>query len=285
MLIMANWKLGVIVGLEAGPEVALDKVAGLGFGACQLSCWHPEHYTLEIAARVRQRAAERGVTITTLWAGTPGRTIWNFTEGPATIGLVPPETRAARLQALIAGADFARAIGIDSITTHVGFIPENPSDPAYRDVVAALREVVGHCVAQGQQFRFETGQETPITLLRTIEDIASGDPSLAGSLGINLDPANLLMYGKANPLDALDVFGSYVRSLHAKDGEYPTNGRELGHEKPLGQGRVDFPALLKKLAALGFEGDLTIEREIEGAQQIADLRAAKAYLTEIMLSL
>ena len=128
----------------------------------------------------------------------------------------------------------------------------------------------------GLGFWFETGQETPITLLRTIHDIGTDN------LGINLDPANLLMYGKANPVDALDVFGQYVRGVHAKDGEYPTNGRQLGVEKPLGEGRVNFPALLTKLKALGFSGALTIEREISGPQQIADIQKAKQMLTALL---
>jgi sugar phosphate isomerase/epimerase len=158
----------------------------------------------------------------------------------------------------------------------VGFIPENPGDPVYGDLLAALRELAEHCGALGLEFWFETGQETPITLLRTIEDL--GLPNL----GINFDPANLLMYGKANPLDALDVFGRYVRGVHAKDGEYPTNGRELGVEKPLGQGRVNFPALIGKLRDLGYGGALTIEREISGEQQIADIKAGKAYLESLL---
>ena len=122
------------------------------------------------------------------------------------------------------------------------------------------------------QFWFETGQETPITLLRTIEDVGTGN------MGINLDPANLLMYGKANPVDALDVFGKYVTGVHAKDGEYPTNGRDLGVEMPLGEGRVNFQVLIPKLKALGYTGALTIEREISGPQQNEDIRRAMELL-------
>jgi sugar phosphate isomerase/epimerase len=176
-------------------------------------------------------------------------------------------------------ADFAARVGVPSITTHVGFIPENPTDPHYPPVVAALREIAIYCADRGLGFWFETGQETPITLLRTIHDIGTDN------LGINLDPANLLLYGKANPVDALDIFGTYVRGVHAKDGEYPTNGRQLGVEKPLGEGRVNYPALLAKLKALGFSGALTIEREISGAQQIEDIKQAKGLLEKILQSL
>jgi L-ribulose-5-phosphate 3-epimerase len=273
---MAEIKVGVLVPLEEGPEEALQKAAGLGFPTCQVVCWKPELLTEAVAHRLASAATRLGLEITTLWTGTPGRYAWNFIEGPDTIGLVPPALRAARLSVLKQGSDFARHAGISSITTHVGFIPENPSDPLYGGVVTALAELAGHCRANGQAFWFETGQETPITLLRTIQDIGTDN------LGINLDPANLLMYGKANPVDALDVFGPYVRGVHAKDGEYPTDGRNLGVEKPLGEGRVNFPALIAKLRALGYAGALTIEREISGPQQIEDIRHGKLYLEAIL---
>jgi sugar phosphate isomerase/epimerase len=145
----------------------------------------------------------------------------------------------------------------------------------------ALREVVGYCAERGITFCFETGQETPTTLLRVIEDLAAGSPGL-DNVGVNLDPANLLLYGKANPVDALDVIGTHVRGVHAKDGEYPTNGRALGVEKPLGEGRVNFPVLVPKLKALGYTGALTIEREISGPQQIADIRHAIRLLSALV---
>ena len=273
---MQSIQLGVLAGLEEGPEHAIDKVHSLGFPTCQVACWREEHLADDIAQRLRAAAAQKGVTISTIWAGLPGRHVWDFIEGPTTIGLVPEATRAERLAVLKRSAEFASKVGVPSITTHVGFIPENPTDPNYPPVIAALKEAADHCAKLGLGFWFETGQETPITLLRTIHDIGTDN------LGINLDPANLLMYGKANPVDALDVFGQYVRGVHAKDGEYPTNGRQLGVEKPLGEGRVNFPALLAKLKRLGFSGALTIEREISGPQQIADIQKAKQMLEAIL---
>ena len=272
-------RLGVVARLEQGPEKAMAKVAELGFPTCQITCWHPEWLNAEIAARLRAAADRHGIEITTVWAGMPGRYVWDLIDGPCTIGLVPAATRAARLEALKLGAEFAQMAGVPSITTHVGFIPDDPHDPLYAGLIAALKAIAAHCAELGIGFWFETGQETPVTLLRTIEDVE------ADNLGINLDPANLLLYGKANPVDALDVFGQYVRGVHAKDGEYPTNGRQLGVEKPLGQGRVGFPALLGKLAELGYEGALTIEREISGPQQIADIQAGKQFLEEILAEL
>jgi L-ribulose-5-phosphate 3-epimerase len=265
-------KLGVIASLSRGPQEALQEVHELGLPTCQITNWNPDLFTPAMADRLIAAAERYGVEVTTIWAGGPGPAVWDFIQGPATIGLVPPQYRAGRVAALKAGAEFAERVGVDSVTTHVGFIPEDPGNPLYPGLLDALREVVEYCAERGLTFCFETGQETPTTLLRVIEDLGGEH------LGINLDPANLLMYGKANPVDALDVFGAYVRGVHAKDGEYPTNGRELGVEKPLGEGRVHFDLLIPKLKSLGYTGALTIEREISGPQQIADIRAAIALL-------
>jgi len=191
--------------------------------------------------------------------------------------LVPPAYRFERIEALKTGADFALKIGVKDVVTHVGFIPENPVDPEYLGVVNAVRYVAEHCKRNGQYFLFETGQETPVTLKRIIQDVG------LDNLGINLDPANLLLYGRANPVDALDVFGEYVRGVHAKDGQYPTDGRNLGEEKPLGQGRVNFPLLIERLKQLSYKGAITIEREISGEQQIKDIQDAKEMLEKLIL--
>ena len=173
------------------------------------------------------------------------------------------------------GSDFAKLLNVKNIATHAGFLPEEPASQQYNSVVAALKTVAEYAKNNGQYFIFETGQETPVTLRRTIEDIGTGN------LGINLDPANLILYGKGNPIDALDVFGEYVRDIHAKDGCYPTDGHHLG-EKPLGQGKVNFPEFIKKLKEIGYDGTLTIEREISGEQQIKDIKAAKIFLEELI---
>jgi sugar phosphate isomerase/epimerase len=273
---MTTLKLGVMASLPAGPEEELMKAHDLGLPTCQVVCWQRELFSEAMAQRLVAASQRFEVEVTTVWTGLPGPAVWNFTEGPSTIGLVPIARRAARIATLKEGVDFAVRVGASSITTHVGFIPENPGDPLYPGLIAALQEVVNYCRLRHVSFCFETGQETPVTLLRVIEDLGRD------GVGINLDPANLLMYGKANPVDALDVIGTYVRGVHAKDGEYPTNGRDLGVEKALGEGRVNFGALVPKLKSYGFNGALTIEREISGPKQIEDIRRAIALLTPLL---
>jgi L-ribulose-5-phosphate 3-epimerase len=269
-------KLGVITNLSADPEREIAKVADMGLPTCQLCSWDPAHFTDAMAELVVPALKKHGVEVSSFWAGYPGPAVWDFLQGPSTIGFPPAQTRQMRVDALVKAASFARTIGSPSITTHAGFIPEDPADPAYAPTVEALRTIALACKENGIGFWFETGQETPVTLLRAITDIGTDN------LGINLDPANLLLYGKGNPVDALDVFGKYVRGVHAKDGEYPTDPRSLGEEKPLGEGRVNFPLLVAKLKSLGFDGALTIEREISGPKQIADIKHAMELLTPLI---
>jgi L-ribulose-5-phosphate 3-epimerase len=272
-------RIGVFVSVQQLLNEGLGAVQEMGFDNCQLGCWDMSLYTSENAEKVMRETQNRGVEITTLWAGWPGPTKWDFIDGPQVLGLVPREYRPVRLDALKLAARFAVSIGISSITTHAGFIPENPSDPLYKEVVEAVKEIGEHCRERNLEFWFETGQETPITLRRALEDTG------LDNLGVNLDPANLLMYGKANPVDAVDVLGALIRGVHAKDGDYPTDVRALGRELPIGQGRVDFRALISKLAGQGFGGSLTIEREITGPEQRRDIMRGRDYLREILREL
>ncbi len=273
---MAALRLGVMSSVGEDPSESLGKVRDLGLPTCQLGLGTPDRFSPDLAEEIRRAAAKWGVEITACWPRLPGRTVWNFTEGPATIGLVPRATRPERVETFKRSSDFARLLGVPALAQHMGFIPENPNDPEYGPVIETLRDVAAHCKGNGQELWFETGQETPITLVRAFGDIG------LDNLGINLDPANLLMYGKANPIDALEILGPYVRGVHAKDGEYPTNGRQLGPEKPLGEGRVNFPVLVPKLKAYGFAGALTIEREVRGPEQIAGIEQAIRVLQPLL---
>lgn len=272
---MINQRIGIIIPLQPRAGL-LAAAADYGVQRVELNCWAPETYSAELAETLRADAARLGITITALWAGWPGPKAWDFIDGPRTLGIVPPEWRAVRIEALKQGADFAHRLGLPAIITHLGYIPENASDPAFAEVVAAVKEVAVYLAERGMQFWFETGQETPVTMLRLIHEVGTGN------LGINLDPANLILYGKANPVDALDVFGQYVRSVHAKDGRYPTDPYHLGHEVKIGQGKVNFPALVARLAELDYHGPLIIEREISGEQQVIDMKEAITYLSTLL---
>lgn len=247
-----NILLGVISDAN-NPEKDLKIVRDLEFPTCQLNI---NSYSPELAARVSTSLKKYGLKATTLICMGPGIYKWNFTEGPATIGLVPRENRPARVERLKQGIDFCKSAGIPAVHAHFGFIPENPKDILYIEFIETMKPIGEYALKQGIEIYFETGQETPITMLRAIQDIGTGN------LFVNYDTANLVMYGKANPLDGLKVIGKYVKALHAKDGNYPTNPNELGKEVPIPEGEVNFPAIISYLKKLDFIGSITIEYEL-----------------------
>ena len=160
---------------------------------------------------------------------------------------------------------------VKNITLHVGAVQNDPKSPIYLEFVPSMKKFVEYCQKNGQIFCFETGQELPSTLKRTIIDI--GDNAY-----VNLDPANLILYGMAHPLDAVEIFGEYVKGLHAKDALWPNRDEGLGIEVPIGKGEVNFPLLLYRLKEKGFKGPVTIEREISGEEQKKDILEAKKFL-------
>jgi sugar phosphate isomerase/epimerase len=270
---LEDMPLGIIIAIK-DPDKDMSRVRDLGFSTCQLEV---SDYSVKTAQEVRTALDKYEIKPTCLIVSGPGEYKWDFYQGPLTIGLVPREQRAERVARLKEGIDFCKTAGIMSVLSHFGFIPENPNDVLYGEFISTMKEqVAGYAAELGIEILFETGQETPVTLLRAIEDIGTGN------LGINYDTANLILYGKANPLDGLDVVGKYVKSLHAKDGFYPTNPRKLGHEVPIGQGKVDFPKIIRRLKEMNFKGHITIEREISGPQQVEDILQSKKYLEELI---
>lgn len=271
-------KIGILISFHQNVNIEeeFSKAIDMQLTCCQLCCWDTKLYTDENAQKIKAAAKKTGMEITALWAGWTGPAEWNFYNGPATLGLVPPAYRSHRLKELFQASDFAKLLKVTDIITHVGFLPEYPFDPDFNGVITTLRSLVSHMKENGQYFLFETGQETPVTILRAIEEIGFNN------LGVNFDTANLILYGKANSVDALDVIGNYVRNTHCKDGNYPTCGRELGQEVPLGEGKANFPVIVHKLKELGYTGPLIIEREISGNQQIKDIIRARNILLEIL---
>jgi sugar phosphate isomerase/epimerase len=269
--------VGLLISPFGAPEATFRRVREMGFNNCFLSLdGYINGFTPQVADQFGDLLGKYSLVATTVEVVRPEPLEWNFLRGPSTIGLVPPKTRAARIDALRQVSDFARLLGIPQVQTHCGFIPEDPADPLYPGAVEAIRKVAQHCQVNGQRFLMETGQETPTTMSRMIRD--AGMPNL----GVGLDTANLILYGKANPVDAVDIIGPHVSSVHAKDGRWPTDPSEQGQEVQIGQGQVDFKTVFTKMHALGYTGAVTIERETSGPQQLEDVRAEKNYLERIL---
>ena len=271
---LSNITFGIIVRGN-NPEKELKQVRDLGFSQFQLSV---SEYSPELAERLRNSIEKYKVYPTTLICMGPGVYVWNkFTEGPSTIGLIPPKYREARIKRLYQGIDFCKEVGIPAVHAHFGFIPEDPKDILYVEFIKTMKEIGKYALTRGIDIYFETGQETPITLLRAITDIGTGN------LFVNYDLANVVMYGKSNSLDGLRILNKYVKSFHAKDGMYPTNPYELGKEVPIPQGEVNFPAIVAYLKQINFKGNITIEYEI-AEKNYEYIVKTKEYLEKLFLT-
>lgn len=254
----------------------IDQMVEAGIETVQVTSFDIDLMTPENAEKIL-KMTEGKVKITSFWAGWSGPAVWDFVDGPGTLGLVPAAYRAVRMEDLKKGIDFAAMLGVSNVATHVGFIPEQPCYAGYRDLVAAIAYLAEYCAKKNIYFNFETGQETPVTLMRLFSDVG------ADNLGINLDPANLILYGRGNPIDALDIYGDKIRGVHVKDGDYPKgNFHQLGEERIVGEGSVNYPVFLPKLLAGGYTGDLYIEREITGQERADDIKKTISYIKSFM---
>ena len=254
---MDKWPLGVFASIDAGLGVQLDVARRLGVPTIQLHAPQPASRTPQRAHRFLARLGELGIRISVVFGGFEGESYADISTVKRTVGLVPPETRAARLREMKEIADFARLLGVDAVGLHLGFVPHDPADPLYDEVLAVTRDLCDHCGSQQQRLHLETGQESADTLLQFLADVERGN------LFVNFDPANMILYGSGDPIEALRKVGRYVRSVHCKDGKWAAlPGEEWGAEVPLGQGDVGMEAFLRTLKEVGYDGPLTIEREI-----------------------
>jgi sugar phosphate isomerase/epimerase len=254
---MEKWPLGVFASIDAGLGVKLDVAHELGVPTIQLHAPQKATRTRQHAEQFLAQLERLGIQITVVFGGFEGESYADIPTCQRTVGLVPPETRAQRTQELKEIADFARLLGVDAVGLHVGFIPHDPGDRLYAEALAVTRDVCDHCQGNQQRLHLETGQESADGLLRFLADVDRPN------LFVNFDPANMILYGSGEPIEALRKVGPHVRSVHCKDATWAQRpGEEWGAEVPLGQGDVGMETFLRTLDELGYQGPLTIEREI-----------------------
>jgi sugar phosphate isomerase/epimerase len=265
---MDKWRLGVFASIDAGLGVSLDVAHELGVPTIQLHTPQRASRTPENAERFLARLDALGIRITVVFGGFEGESYADIPAVARTVGLAPPATREARLAEMQEIADFARRLGVGAVGLHVGFVPHETEDLLYRGLVAATRELCDHCGEAGQNVHLETGQESADVLLEFIGEVNREN------LFVNFDPANMILYGCGEPIDALERVGPWVRSVHCKDARWAARpGRDWGTEVPLGEGDVGVESFLRTLAGFGYTGPLTIEREIlqDPARQKEDI--------------
>jgi L-ribulose-5-phosphate 3-epimerase len=272
---MQPLEIGVIFWAGGDPRETLRGLKELGVNAGQLGL--PGDYPLQgAAAKWKQALADEQFEIATVVCAYTGENYADVPTVQGTVGFMPPGTRQERVERTLAASDFAREIGVGSIACHVGFVPHSADDPEYIAVREVVRRICDHAANNSQTFALETGQEPADVLGNFIKDVRR--PNLA----INFDPANMILYGTGDPIQALAAVFPWVVSVHCKDGVWPVKEGALGVETPLGKGAVGMDQFIAKLKSLGYKGILCIEREIDDPEQKkADVRMAIGLLQEL----
>ncbi len=273
-----KWPLGVFASIDAGLGVHLDVAKQLGVTTVQLHTPRRESRTPERIEEFKRTLDDLGIEVTCVFAGFEGESYADIPTVERTVGIVPKDLRAERIAELLDIAKFAKALGVDTVGLHLGFVPHDAADADYAEMVEATRDICDACAADGLNVHLETGQEPADTLEGFLT--AVDRPNLF----INFDPANMILYGCGEPLPALEQLGRWVRSVHCKDANWSDQpGKTWGTETPLGEGAVDFRKFLEGLDRIGYTGPLTIEREIpqEPERQKAEIGGALDLLTSL----
>lgn len=275
---MSAWPIGVFTSIDAGLGVKLEVVSELRIPTIQLHAPHRSTRTPESAEKFLAKLDDLGIQLTAVFGGFEGESYADIPTVVETVGLVPAATRAARLQEMREIADFARLLGCDVVALHLGFVPHDTSCSLYQEVLDVTRQLCDHASQNDQSVHLETGQETADGLVKFINDVERNN------LFINFDPANMILYGTGEPIDALRKVGKYVHSVHCKDALWSDQpGVTWGREVPLGQGQVNMELYLQTLKEIGYTGPLTIEREIpqEPQRQKQEIGGAATLLADL----
>lgn len=280
---MQKWAIGVFASVDAGLGVHLDVAKELGIHTVQVHTPHKESRNEAAAKAFLQRCKEADITITCLFGGFEGESYADIATTARTVGLVPETTRAARAAEMKEISDFAKQLGCNTLGMHIGFVPEKGS-ASYKSLIEVTRDLLDHVKANGQNMHLETGQETADHLLEFMHDVGRDN------LFINFDPANMILYGTGDPIEALKKVGHLVRSIHCKDAKWAApdqRGKGWGTEVALGEGDVGMENYLRTLLAVGYSGPLTIEREIahDRERQKADIGQAVRLLESLRAKL
>ena len=264
---VCSWSLQV----GSVPELA-GLMGQVGLDLVQIACGDPHHASWAEGDAMPAAARAAGFRMGGAMLGFPGEDY----STPATIqrtgGFGDPATRPERLDRLRWAVARTVELGLTDLMFHAGFLPE-PGDPERSAFLDTLSEAAGIAAGQGVRVAFETGQETADLLHRTLSDLA------IPGVGVNFDPANMLLYDMGDPLAAVERLAPYIFSVHLKDANRPTVAGEWGAEVPIGEGQTDSAAFLSALDRIGYAGPLFIEREVgDQAGRVRDIAHAAGFV-------
>jgi len=225
-------------------------------------------------AEVGAKAKARGVALVSGMMGTIGEDYTTLDSIRRTGGVVPDATWPENWKNIQANAELAGTLGLKLVTFHAGFLPHEETDPTFAKLQDRLRKIADVFQTRGIVLGMETGQETPDALAAFLRKLGHRN------VGVNLDPANIILYDKGDPVAAVRTLGPWLKQCHLKDAVRTKAPGQWGEEVVLGTGQVEWKGFFAALSAAGFTGDLCIEREA-GNRRVADIRAAREYLERL----
>ena len=255
------------------PEQLVSLLDALGLKRVQLAL-DPLREAPAAWRLTAQQFATLGVTVVSGMFGTIGEDYTTLDTIRRTGGLVPDGHWEQNWRNIQIVRDIARRFRLNLITFHAGFLPHEESHPDFRKLLDRIARVADLFAAEKMDLGFETGQETAETLAAFLSKLNRPN------VGVNFDPANMILYDKGDPMAALRVLGPWLKQCHIKDATRTKTSGTWGNEVVAGTGEVDWPAFFRTLGELGFTGDLCIEREA-GSQRVADITAARQLIEKL----
>jgi sugar phosphate isomerase/epimerase len=268
---VCSWSLQV----KSIPELS-RLLKRIGIDVVQIACGDPHHAPWDDDERMPELAKAAGFRMTGTMLGFHGEDYTTQETIKKTGGFGDPATRKERLERLKWALDRTRALGLNDLMLHAGFLPE-PGDPDRKAFLSTLTQVSELATAKNVTVAFETGQETADLLKLTLDELK------CPNLKVNFDPANMLLYEKGDPIRAVELLGPYIRSVHVKDAVPTKVPGTWGDEVPLGQGTVNIRKFVQTLKKVGYKGTLCIEREVGNQEQrVADIAHGIEFLKECL---
>ena len=267
-LAVCSWSLQ-----PANPGQLLEALRATGIRRVQLAL-DPLREQPDTWGNVGPFLQQHGIQFVSGMFGTVGEDYTSLESIRRTGGLVPDSTWEENWENAQVNARLAHQLGLNLVTFHAGFLPHDPADPEFEKLQHRIRLVADVFAAEGIDLAFETGQETAETLRGFLEKLGRV------SVGVNFDPANLLLYDQGRPLEALRALASWVKQCHVKDACRTQTPGTWGEEVPVGRGQVDWAEFFGILNTAQFSGPCCIEREA-GRQRVADVRTAREFVEKL----
>jgi len=269
-LAVCSWSLQ-----PATPQELITKLEATGIRRVQLAL-DPLREAPDVWRNTAELLRQNNITIVSGMFGCVGEDYSTLETIRLTGGIAPDATWEQNWKNIQITTAQAQKLSLKLVTFHAGFLPHEESDPAFAKLRKRLIQVADTFQTRGIALGLETGQETAAVLLDFLQKLNRPN------LGVNFDPANMLLYDKGDPIEALRTLGPYLRQVHIKDAVRTTTPGTWGDEVVAGMGEVDWPAFFATLKEIGFTGNLCIEREA-GMSRVEDIRTARGLVEKISI--